>query len=205
MRLLGKVFTCFIFLGLLWLAGFSWFITQISRQESAPPPAADIIVVLTGGAHRLDRGLALLAEGKAPTLFITGVGKGVRVQDVLEQASARQRALIMHQRKTASIILGQEAENTIGNAEETARWLSDKPYRSLLLVTSNYHMPRSVNEFTALLAHMRIIPAPVIADEMSDDDWWRNKYSRNLILAEYHKFLASKLRHWLVTATKQSS
>ncbi|MDX2112718.1 MAG: YdcF family protein [Alphaproteobacteria bacterium] len=196
-RMIGSLALC----AGAWLAGLVWFAAQI---PSAPAPAdakAAAIVALTGGKGRLEEGFQRLAAGSAPVLFISGVGDDVRVIDLLrplpDALQTRLRAL-----PKSSIVLGHHARNTIGNAEETMRWLSRDPKSSILLVTSDYHMPRSLSEFSSLMPSLAITPVPVLADA-SERPWWSNDGSRELVLSEYHKFLASKIRHWLVLNTEQ--
>src|SRR5690606_2006659 len=123
--------------------------------------SADAIVVLTGGSGRLEYGLQLLAEGKAPVLFVSGAEASVTMGDILRRAPQNvRRQLADH---PSSIVLGR-AENTIGNAEETAQWLKDHAVSRLILVTSNYHMPRSLLEFSDRLPDTVLIPAPVMPE-----------------------------------------
>ena len=75
-------------------------------------------------------------------------------------------------------------------------------YQSILLVTSNYHLLRSVNEFEELMPGLNITPVPVISDDFNIDNWWQNAESRRLLLSEYHKYLASELRHWFVSVVR---
>jgi uncharacterized SAM-binding protein YcdF (DUF218 family) len=95
------------------------------------------------------------------------------------------------------------AENTIGNAAETVLWLNHEHYSSIRLVTSGYHMPRSVAEFQEVAPGLIIIPAPVFGEEFAQS-WWRTEDGRALIFSEYHKYLASKFRHWLVSVIRKA-
>jgi uncharacterized SAM-binding protein YcdF (DUF218 family) len=137
-------------------------------------------------------------------LYITGVSTGITVADLLRQEPKSLRdqiARLPH----PTIMLGHRAENTIGNAEETWHWLKSRHYRTIRLVTSNYHMPRSVSEFEeALPDEITIIPEPVFTDEFPAA-WWQSDGSRRLLLSEYHKYLASKLRHWMLSAGHRPS
>lgn len=181
----------------LWLAGFIWFMAQIPDQrEEHPDVTTDAIVVLTGGSGRLEHGLQLLAEGKGKKLFISGVGGGATVDDVLRSTPAKLRSAVKW--IPHSIVIGGEAENTIGNAEETARWVKAEGYDSIRLVTADYHMPRAVIEMTQTLPGVAVIADPVFTADAKPASWLRDKESRGLILGEYHKLVAGKIRHFVV-------
>lgn len=171
----------------LWFAGMVWFASQIHGNEAHDLPAADAIVILTGGKGRLEYGLRLLADGKGEKLFISGAGKKVTLADIVDLSPPDIRDTI-RALPPGAIELGRQAENTIGNAEETARWARNHGFKRLLMVTANYHMPRGVSEFREIMPDIILIPAPVFPRDAS----------LAMLLLEYHKYLAGKLRHWLV-------
>lgn len=188
--MLRKIAFWLIGFGLLWLAGLGWFAAQIPQGKS-DSPHADAIVILTGGKGRVDHGLALLAEGKAEKLFISGVGGPASRQELLQRLPAETRDKISE----GAVMLGYGAENTIGNAEETAGWVKANHITSVLLVTSNYHMPRSLSEFREKMPpDVAIVPAPVFSGNES-----------KFLLSEYHKYLAGKLRHWIIFFSRAKS
>ena len=183
-----------------WSGGLLWFASQIPNA-AVDDPDGDAIVVLTGGPGRVEYGLQLLASGNGKALFVSGAGQNVTINDIARQAPAPARDAI-HKMARQTIFLGNEAENTIGNAEETKRWLQDKNYNTVVLVTSAYHMPRSVSEFREALPDTTIVPAPVFSGDFKPQQWLTDRESRRLMLSEYHKYIASKLRHWFVSATQ---
>lgn len=189
--MLKKILWCFIGCFALWFGGLAWFTQQIPIAQSTPVKA-DAIVILTGGKGRLEYGLRLLAQGKGSSLFISGVGNIKNFDELLarlpEDVQQQVNAL-----PTSAVELGREAENTIGNAQETARWADARQVKTLLVVTSNYHMPRALLEFGELMPHVTLIPAPLLTERGYD---WR------LLLSEYHKFLAAKSRHLVVMVIK---
>ena len=196
MRLFGQICLWLLLCAAAWGGGLIWFFNQIPQEEATDITPADTIVVLTGGAGRLELGLQLLAQGKAPMLFISGVSKGTTVGEIARLASPAAKQGL--ERFSPAIHLGDAAVNTIGNAEETKRWLGEQHVKNLILVTSNYHMPRSISEFNAALPDVALQAAPVISEEFRPARWWQHETSQRLVLSEYHKFLASKLRHWLI-------
>jgi len=185
-----KTFFCFLFLLAFWLSGFGWFLAQIpNKQSDLSENSADAIVVLTGGSGRLEYGLKLLQENKAQIMFISGVGDNVKLGDLYRNSRIGKKL-------AEKISLGHVARNTIGNAEETADWLSDKNYKKILLVTSDYHIPRASLEFAEILPNIIIIPAPVLVDDKTADE-------KGLTISEYNKYLASKLRHLFVSVMEK--
>lgn len=178
-----------------WLAGLVWFIHAIPTAVADPDRMTDAIVVLTGGSLRVESGLALLAAGKARKLFISGVYHGVEVGDLLRLS--RQAP----DRVACCIALGHEAESTFGNARETAQWMRAELFRSLRLVTANYHMPRSLLEFTRAMPGIEIEPHPVFPEISRGPGWWMRPASFVLLLDEYDKYLVALARPILLVAT----
>jgi uncharacterized SAM-binding protein YcdF (DUF218 family) len=203
LRLFSQFTLWLVLLMTVWLAGLGWFIQQIPKKESQGAiSTADCIVLLTGGKGRLEVALKLLAEGKGKVLFVSGAGKEVTVKDLVGRATATTQLALSHRYGgKPPIILGQQAENTIGNASETAAWISTTDYKSLLLVTSNYHMPRSLNEFHEHLPDIKITPAPVYPEDFSADPI-DDEDNRALLMSEYHKFLASTMRHAFLSVSR---
>ena len=166
----------------LWFAGFLWFAQQIPQSVGDPESDTDAIVVLTGGSQRVQSGLSLLAAGKAKKLFISGVYHGTDVAALLR---------VSHQSPehvACCIVLGHEADNTLGNALETAQWMHQEGFRSLRLVTASYHMPRSLLEFSRVMPEMRIVAHPVFPEHHADR-WWASPRAFARVLAEYNKYL----------------
>ena len=177
---------------LLWLAGLIWFATPRSVELRAAP--TDAIVVLTGGSLRLQSGLELLREGKGGKLFVSGVNPQVDLDDVLRiSGSPRDWAL-------CCVVLGHDADNTLGNAHETAQWIRQQGFRSLRLVTAWYHMPRSLLEFDRAMPGIEIIPHPVFPEQVKKGHWRTWRGTAALLVSEYVKYLAALSRpvvEWL--------
>jgi uncharacterized SAM-binding protein YcdF (DUF218 family) len=173
---------------LLWAGGLVWF-AGLSPPREAETAATDAIVVLTGGSQRLQSGLDLLREGKGRKLFISGVNHQVELGDLLRVAGHPPDWAA-----TCCIILGHDADNTLGNARETARWMQQEGYHSLRLVTAWYHMRRSLLEFQRAMPGIAILPHPVFPDRMQQRHWWEERATATLIVGEYDKYLATLLR-----------
>lgn len=185
-----KVVFALILLAALWGVGFFVFLEKIPRDSAAAEstPKADAIVVLTGGGGRLDLGLRLLSSGEAAKLFISGVDPGVDKTALLRGRQIDAATL------ECCIALGHSANDTFGNATETARWMAAEGYSSLYIVTANYHIPRSLVEFRAALPEARLVPRVVHPNNVHLDDWWRWPGTIRLLAAEYTKYLATRAR-----------
>jgi uncharacterized SAM-binding protein YcdF (DUF218 family) len=171
---------------LLWLAGLLWFATPPSADTRAAP--TDAIVVLTGGSLRLQSGIDLLREGKGRKLFVSGVNQQVDLDNLLGiSGSAPEWAI-------CCIVLGHEADNTLGNALETARWVRGQGFHSLRLVTGWYHMPRSLLEFDRALPDIDIVAHPVFPDQVKQEHWWARRGTAALLVSEYVKYLGALFR-----------
>lgn len=182
---LRRILTLALLLTLFLVAGFLWFAQSLPRSVAEPERQTDAIVVLTGGSDRLAVGLLLLQQGLGQKLFVSGVYRGVEVEELLQLSRDAPQDL------ACCIVLGYEADDTRGNARETAAWIAKQGYRSLRLVTAAYHMPRSLLEFRRVMPDIEIVPHPVFPQSVKQDDWWNWAGSTNLLLQEYFKYLAA--------------
>jgi uncharacterized SAM-binding protein YcdF (DUF218 family) len=173
---------------LLIVAGFFVFLGSITRYERAPAGRTDAIVALTGGSQRIDDAIDLLAKGYANRLLITGVNERTS-RDEIARLNPGQRRLF-----ECCVDLDYRARNTIGNAIETRRWMEDHRFRSFIVVTSNYHMPRTLVELDNVIPRARKVPYAVVSDQVDPDAWWRSPQTAKLLAFEYAKFVASWLR-----------
>jgi uncharacterized SAM-binding protein YcdF (DUF218 family) len=187
-RRLSRPAALLLALVIVWLGGFAWFASRIPAEIADAESETDAIVVLTGGSLRVQSGLALLAAGKAKKLFVSGVYHSTDVTALLKVSRQSPEHV------ACCIVLGHEADNTLGNAIETAQWMRQEGFRSLRLVTANYHMPRSLLEFSRVMPETRIVANPVFPDLVRQERWWASPASATLVLAEYHKYLLSLLR-----------
>jgi uncharacterized SAM-binding protein YcdF (DUF218 family) len=170
---------------LLWVGGLVWFVQSSLSIAADPHRQTDAIVVLTGGRLRLEAGLDLLGAGRARKLFVSGVNPHV---DRLELMRASGRT----GDDLSRIVIGHDADNTLGNARETAGWMRQEGYRSLRLVTSWYHMQRSLLEFERAMPDAVIIAEPVFAAHAEGGERWVDVAV--LTVGEYNKYLATLAR-----------
>lgn len=173
-----------------WVGGLFVFASDIPKSLKVSTEETDAIVVLTGGTLRLEQGLSLLAQGFAKKLFVSGVHRGVDVQQLLKLSRQSPQAL------DCCITLGYSADHTTGNASETAEWMREQGYHSMRLVTASYHMPRSLAEFRHAMPEDTILPHPVFPANVKVDNWWRWPGTAVLIAGEYNKYLVAVVRHW---------
>jgi uncharacterized SAM-binding protein YcdF (DUF218 family) len=175
--------------GLLWGAGLLYFLGNIPSKVADIESYTDAIVILTGGSERLNTGLRLLVQKKAEWVFVSGVHPSVDVERLL-QLTGRPENSLQHR-----VEAGHGAKDTRGNAEETATWMREHGFRSLRLVTSSYHMPRSLMEFREVLPEVQVVSHPVFSDHAKQASWWLRPRTVALIVGEYNKYLFAYFRH----------
>ena len=186
-RLLLRVSGLILLAGALWLIGLLWFATLLPDQVEDEERRTDAIVVLTGGSGRVHQGIELLAGQRADKLFISGVYRGVDVEELLIVSQQSPEEL------DCCVDLGYEADDTRGNALETASWLDEQGFSSIRLVTASYHMPRSLLEFRRAMPQIEIVPHPVRSENFRQNDWWLWPGSARLIASEYNKYIFAML------------
>ena len=177
----------------LWAGGFFLFLAAIPSDGPQSEPQADAIVVLTGGSRRVPVAVSLLLDGHARALLVTGVNDIVGPREFLA-AVAESGVAVDARTMACCVALGYGAHDTVGNAEEAAGWMRAGGYHSMILVTSNYHMPRSRIEFHAAMPEIRISEYPVRPADPGLEEWWKSSQSRALMLSEYIKYQAAWLR-----------
>lgn len=170
------------------LAGFVLFASRVAHYKAPPVARADGIVVLTGGEHRMIEAARLLAEGRGDRLLISGVNRMTSPED-LQRKSGLSDAMF------ARVDIGYAAHTTVGNAEETKAWASAKGFTKLIIVTSSYHMPRSLIELGRAMPQVALLPHPVVSRNFRTERWWLHAGSSRLLLSEYMKFLPSAARY----------
>jgi len=169
----------------LWLVGLFWFVAYLPAPTPDLKTRTDGIVVLTGGAARIEGGLRLLESQPGGRLLISGVDPRIERKTLRATLSHGQDAF------DCCVDLGRNAIDTWGNAREIARWAKDQGYRSLTVVTANYHMPRSLHEIQRAVPHLSLIAYPVISTNVPIEGWWRRPRTAMLIASEYTKYLLS--------------
>jgi uncharacterized SAM-binding protein YcdF (DUF218 family) len=176
---------------LAFLLGF-WGFAERVRTDAQEPPNAQGIVALTGSPERLAIGVELLQARRGERLLISGVNRIVTDEELYEALQV-DPAL-----GRCCIDLGRTAEDTLGNASETAAWAREHRYTRLILVTDDYHMPRSQAELALAMPEADIHPYPV-RTRWTDPALWRTDLGAATRLgAEYVKYLIIRGREALL-------
>ena len=173
---------------ILFLGGFAVFVAAIDRQPQALTGRADAIVVLTGAEDRIDEAVRLLADHKGGRLLISGVNPRT-TKAALQRQDPANAGLY-----ECCIDIGYWAQNTPGNADEAQAWINAKGFTSVIVVTSSYHMPRSLLELRRVLPNVALIPHPVVSPRFKIDSWWANPGTARLIITEYMKLIPAMAR-----------
>lgn len=163
--------------------GFMIFATHAMRPPETARDTAAGIVVLTGADLRLREGARLLEAGRAGRLLVSGVNARTR-PEVIQRLTGLDPALF-----NCCVELGYKAQSTVGNAEETRDWALANGFSSLIVVTSTYHMPRSLAELELVLPHVRLIPHAVAPKAPRRQPWWLNPGTARILFGEYVKYL----------------
>ncbi len=173
-------------------AGFLVFSSHIALEEALPARSGVAAVALTGGAERISDAIELLERGYAQRLLITGVNPSLTRADVARLLPRSARLI------ECCVDLGYEARNTIGNALEARQWLTANDLRGpVIVVTSNYHMPRALAELGHELPDTQLIPFPVVTDRLRHGGWWNDAAVARLWAGEYVKYLVALARNAL--------
>jgi uncharacterized SAM-binding protein YcdF (DUF218 family) len=169
--------------------GFVLFAAWVSRDVPDRLTKADGIVVLTGPHRRIEAGIKLLNEGYAERLLISGVNRKTSRRDVFRTLPAGYRP------PDCCVDFGYEAQDTVGNADETRAWVRQHGYTRLIVVTASYHMLRSLSELSRALPDVVLIPHSVVPRSLSHEPWWLHPSTTRLLVAEYLKLFPSALRY----------
>lgn len=180
------------------IAGFFYFASLVQQAANVhqSPASADGIIVLTGGSERINDAIGLLRDERGTRLLISGVNPRTTAGQ-LAQRTGTARALF-----TCCIDLDYAAQNTLGNAVEGARWATRHDFKSLILVTSAYHMPRAMLEFGRLMPQAELHPWPVALSAYRAEDWWTKPVTLRVMIEEYSKYLLASARMRVGQATR---
>jgi len=176
-----------VFAAAAWLMGFVAFVSSIPDKPPVNLRATDGIVVLTGGRSRLDEAFALLAAGHSGRLLISGVNARTNDPDLKEALDLRGQTDA--ELFDCCIDVGREAQDTVGNAQEIAAWARRYGYHSLRVVTSDFHIRRSLLEIRRVAPDLVLVPHPVFSERVRPELWWRDLASARILSKEFNKLL----------------
>jgi uncharacterized SAM-binding protein YcdF (DUF218 family) len=180
----------------LWIGGGLTF-AYIALTAPQSTSKSDALIVLTGGAHRVETAFNLLIDGKAGNLLISGVYEGNTIKDLV-MASALlntdQNKILNH----CCITLDFNAHSTAQNATESIKWMIKNDYKSAIIVTSDYHITRSKLHFNRLKPDDINLNYYSVTEKQNifSYHYWQN------IFTEYHKFMVTVL-YGLLPSTQQ--
>jgi len=177
--------------------GFVRFVDHLP-SPSTDQSTTDAIVVLTGGSDRIANALALLEAGKAERLFVSGVHRGVGVGELLKIDRTSPNSGESDAALAARIDLGDMAGDTFGNSVESVAWMRANRFKTMRLVTADYHMPRALIEFRMEAPDLQIVVNPIRPSRTQNIPWWRDRPMFGLLLGEYGKYLIAKWRYLFV-------
>ncbi|MGV1916070.1 YdcF family protein [Rhizobium sp. 22-785-1] len=168
--------------------GFLWFADSVATMRPPEGARADAIIVLTGGYQRIDQAVGLLRDKVGKRLLISGVNPSTT------RAQIRKMTQSSPDLFACCVDMGYKAIDTIGNANEAAGWIRDKGYTSIVVVTNNYHMHRSLHELRSASPDTEFIAYPVINSDLSRTNWFANPDVLRTMMYEYAKFVVAALR-----------
>ncbi|MFT4001653.1 MAG: YdcF family protein [Rhizobium sp.] len=169
--------------------GFLHFADSITTLKPPPDPKADAIVVLTGGYQRIDQAVELLRTGAGNRLLISGVHPTTTPSQIRKLTQSPANLF------NCCVDVGYDALDTIGNAREAAKWIHARGYKSVLVVTNNYHMPRSLAELKYVDPSTDFIPYPVVNSDLKTKNWFTDPNALRTMIYEYAKVLLAGARN----------
>jgi len=179
----------FVLAAALIFGGFLRFADSVTTLKAPLDPRADAIVVLTGGYQRIDQAVELLQKGAGKRLLISGVHPTTTPKQIRRMTQASPELF------SCCVDVGYDALDTIGNAQEASNWIHQRGYKSVLVVTNNYHMPRSLAELAYVDSETQFIPYPVVNTDLKTSNWFTDPNAMRVMLAEYVKVLFAGARN----------
>jgi uncharacterized SAM-binding protein YcdF (DUF218 family) len=159
-----------------------------------PVPQADGIVALTGASDaRIQEAMDLLQAGKGRRVLVSGVNKDV-TRDQLRKITHPPANLY-----DCCVDLGFDAQNTKGNAQEIAEWARAKSFKTLIVVTSDYHMPRAMLEIKGAVPEATLVSYPIETPALDTQHWWKSAGGAKFMTLEYCKYLAVLVREGFIS------
>jgi uncharacterized SAM-binding protein YcdF (DUF218 family) len=183
-------------LAVILVAGFFLFFSLIDDRAAGNPPEADAIVVLTGGPLRISEAVKLLMQGKGERLLISGVYSATTRSELAALTPGDDELF------KCCVDIGYDARDTIGNADETSSWAEEYGFKTIIVVTDSFHMPRSLAELRRALPGANLIPFPVRQGNLHLEAPWSYPGTMKLLAREYAKFVPAFARCVVIQLTR---
>lgn len=184
-----RLFAFLAIVALLWGGGLALFIDALHDARAPTSVKAEGVVVYTGvGGQRISTGMSLLSLGAADRLLISGVNPAIE-KDEIKSLWAGDTSDF-----ECCVDLGREAQSTVGNAIEVRDWALSHGFTRLILVTSDYHMPRAILETRDQLPDAEIIAYPVQSGYLGPEGRPATAKAWRLLAVEYSKYLAVRAK-----------
>ena len=180
----GFILLCVVLLG-VFSGGFLWFADSVASMRPPEGARGDAIIVLTGGYQRIEQAVGLLRDGVGKRLLISGVNPATTRSQIRKMTQGSSDMF------SCCVDMGYKAIDTIGNANEAASWIRDHNYSSIVVVTNNYHMHRSLHELRSASPQTEFIAYPVISADLARTNWFVEPDVVRTMLYEYLKFVAA--------------
>ncbi|KEQ07179.1 YdcF family protein [Pseudorhizobium pelagicum] len=171
--------------------GFLWFADSVASLKPPEGVKADAIVVLTGGYQRIDQAMGLLRDGAGKRLLISGAHPSTTPAQIRKMTQTPSDLF------SCCVDIGYDALDTTGNANEIARWIHDNGFTVVLVVTNNYHIPRSLHELRRVDAVTQFIPYPVVNSDLTRKAWFADPDVLRTMMSEYVKVVVANARDWI--------
>ena len=165
---------------LAYALGFILFAFTLGKPAKPAAPETDAVVVLTGGSGRIEHGVSVLRAGKAKRLLVAGADPSVTKADLARRLPGKRRLL------NCCVDLGSESVDTRSNAEEAARWIERHGFKSVRLITSDWHMRRARYEFRKTLGDKVRLTTDAV----------RSEPGFMTLFGEYNKYVLRRLAVW---------
>ena len=192
--MLGKSLIADFALFCIWFVGLILFAGKLPKgaPELEPFTSYDAGIVLTGGKGRISTGFDLYSEGAIEKLYISGVGDGITVKQLLDKYH-RENPDMREIQRISDIAADDKARSTVANAKYTAKWIKRKGVSKALLITAGYHMPRSQLIFETAMPKVQWVTYPVFPEHYHPQFWWKDTRGLALVISEYHKYVFTSL------------
>jgi uncharacterized SAM-binding protein YcdF (DUF218 family) len=168
-------------IALIYAFGFLFFALTLGKPAAADSRPAEAAIVLTGGSGRIEHAIGVLQDHKAKRLLVAGADPAVTKADIARRVGGNSRRIL-----SCCVDLGSESVDTRSNAEEAGRWLAKHHFKSVRLITSDWHMRRARYEFRKILGKKYIIVTDAV----------RSEPSFLTLFGEYNKYVLRRLAVW---------